>query len=174
MDLYEYIRNVPDFPKPGIQFKDIMPLVGDAKAFKEAISQMKDILAPLNVDYIVSMEARGFIFGAPLAIELGVGFVPLRKPGKLPYKVKTAKLTKEYGEDILCIHEDAIPKGARVALVDDLLATGGTAKSAVELVESLGGEVVCALFLIELLGLEGRKPLKGYDVKCLLEIEVDE
>ncbi len=169
MDLKKYIRDVPDFPKKGILFKDITPLLQSPKAFPDAIEQMYERAKGKRVDYVVSMEARGFIFGAPLAIRLGAGFVPIRKPGKLPYRVVEESYMKEYGEDKLCMHEDAIKPGSRVLIVDDLLATGGTVEAACRLVERMGGEVVGTLFLIELTFLKGRERLAGYDVEALIK-----
>jgi len=168
MDLKGHIRDIQDFPKKGILFRDITPLLQNSEAFNESILQMYEKVKDRNIDYVVSMEARGFIFGAPLALKLGVGFIPIRKPGKLPYKVKEATCMKEYGEDTLCIHEDAIPEGSKVLIVDDLLATGGTVETTAKLVESLGGEIESLLFLIELSSLNGRKNLGKYNIDSLL------
>ena len=169
MDLEKYIRTIEDFPKEGISFKDVTTLLKEGDAFKYAVKSIADKLRNLNVDLIVGPEARGFIFGAPVAYELGVGFVPVRKPGKLPADTVRYEYELEYGKDALEIHKDAIKKGARVALVDDLLATGGTILSAVKLVEKLGGEVVHIGFLIELEFLNGRDNLKGYDISSIIK-----
>lgn len=169
MDLEKYIRTIEDFPKEGISFKDVTTLLKEGDAFKYAVKSIADKLRDLQVDLIVGPEARGFIFGAPVAYELGVGFVPVRKPGKLPAETVRYEYELEYGMDALEIHKDSIKKGARVALVDDLLATGGTILSAVKLVEQLGGEVVHVGFLIELEFLNGRDNLKGYDVSSIIK-----
>jgi len=166
-ELLEKIRNIPDFPKKGILFRDITPLLQDAISFRKAI----DLLAeqcPKEIDLIVSVEARGFILGAALAYKLGVGFIPVRKPGKLPYETEKVKYELEYGEDIVEIHKDAIKKGDKVLVFDDLLATGGTARAICDLVEKLGGEIKKVLFLIELASLKGREKLKEYNVFSLI------
>ena len=164
----DLIRDVPDFPKPGIVFKDIMPLVGDGPTFKALISDMVSYASPLKPDLVLGAEARGFIVGAPLAEQLGVGFVTARKPGKLPYTTVSAKYALEYGFDSLEVHVDAISDGQRVLIVDDLLATGGTSKAKIELVERLGGTVAGLLFAVELEFLDGRDMLDGYDVHALI------
>ncbi|MDD4503320.1 MAG: adenine phosphoribosyltransferase [Clostridiaceae bacterium] len=169
MDLGKYIRAIEGFPKEGINFKDVTPLLKDGDAFRYAVKSISDKLRDLNVDVVVGPEARGFIFGAPVAYELGVGFVPVRKQGKLPAETVRYEYELEYGMDSLEIHRDAIKKGARVAMVDDLLATGGTILSAVKLVEQLGGEVVHIGFLIELAFLNGRDNLKGYDISSMIK-----
>lgn len=169
MDLEKYIRSIEDFPKEGISFKDVTTLLKEGDAFKYAVKSIADKLRDLKVDVVVGPEARGFIFGAPVAYDLGVGFVPVRKPGKLPAETVRYEYELEYGTDALEIHKDAIKKGARVALVDDLLATGGTIRSAAKLVEQLGGEVVHVAFLIELEFLNGRDNLKGYDVSSMIK-----
>jgi adenine phosphoribosyltransferase len=169
MDLEKYIRAIEDFPKEGISFKDVTTLLKDGEAFKYAIKSIADRLRDLNVDVIVGPEARGFIFGAPVAYELGVGFVPVRKPGKLPAETIRYEYKLEYGMDALEIHKDAIKKGTRVAVVDDLLATGGTILSAIKLVEQLGGEVLHVGFLIELEFLNGRDNLKGYNISSMIK-----
>ncbi|HPL54474.1 MAG TPA: adenine phosphoribosyltransferase [Bacillota bacterium] len=171
MDLKEYIRVIEDFPKEGISFKDITPLLKDRDAFRYAVKSISDNLRDLNVDVVVGPEARGFIFGAPVAYELGVGFVPVRKPGKLPAEKVSYEYKLEYGKDSLEIHKDAIKKGARAAVIDDLLATGGTILSTAKLVEKIGGEVVHIGFLIELASLKGRENLKGYDVSTIIKYE---
>ncbi len=172
MDIRNKIRNVQNFPKNGIEFKDITTLIGDGEAFKYTVDAMVDNLRDHNIDLIVGPEARGFIFGTPVAYELGIGFVPIRKPGKLPSEVEAYEYSLEYGTDILEIHKDAIKPGQRVAIVDDLLATGGTIGAAAKLVEKLGGEVVILQFLIELTSLEGREKLKGYNVISLVDYEI--
>ena len=168
MDLRDRVRDVPDFPKPGIIFKDLMPLVADATYFRETIDRLEQLARPLEPDIILGAEARGFIFGGALADRLHCGFVPARKPGKLPWEKIRATYELEYGSDSLEIHADAFEKGARVIVLDDVLATGGTAQAKVELVESLGGEVVGALFVIELAFLNGRDKLPGTDVHALI------
>ncbi len=169
MNLDNYIRVIENFPKEGISFKDVTTLLKDGEAFKYAIKQLSDQLRDLNVDVIVGPEARGFLFGAPVAYELGVGFIPVRKPGKLPGETQSYEYELEYGTDSLEIHKDAIQKGTRVALVDDLLATGGTIRAAAKLVEELGGEVVHIGFLIELVFLNGRENLSGYNVESIIK-----
>jgi adenine phosphoribosyltransferase len=168
VDLRHYIRDVPDFPKPGIVFKDITPLLIDPAAFDQAVRALADYARPLGVDLIVSAEARGFIFGGALARELRVGFVPARKPGKLPHETISVQYGLEYGVDELQLHADALGGGTRVLVHDDLLATGGTAKAKVDLVEQLGGVVVGCAFVVELAFLEGRETLAGYDVHALV------
>ena len=162
------VRDVPDFPEPGIVFKDLMPLIGSGEAFRATIDQLAEWARPRSPDIILGAEARGFIFGGALAYELGCGFVPARKPGKLPWETITATYELEYGTDSLEIHADAFANGARVIVLDDVLATGGTAHAKVDLVERLGGVVVGALFVIELTFLDGRKRLEGTDVHALI------
>ncbi len=169
LDLRDRVRDVPDFPKPGIVFKDLMPLVADAAYFHETIDRLEALARPKRPDVILGAEARGFIFGGALADRLGCGFVPARKPGKLPWSTVEATYDLEYGTDSLHVHSDAIVKGARVIVHDDVLATGGTAKAKTELVEQLGGEVVGLLFVVELAFLNGREKLTGYDVQSLIE-----
>lgn len=171
MNLEEKIRNVQDFPKPGIGFKDITTLIADGEAFRYTVNKMADHLRNLGVDAIVGPEARGFIFGTPVAYELGIGFIPIRKPGKLPAEVESFEYDLEYGSDILEIHKDAIRPGMKIAIVDDLLATGGTVSAAVKLVEKLGAQVVGLEFLIELTFLKGRDKLDGYRVNTLVEYD---
>jgi adenine phosphoribosyltransferase len=173
MDLRGYIRDIADFPQTGIVFRDITPLMADAKALDEAVRQLADIARPLNPDVVVAAEARGFLLGAALARELGAGFVLARKPGKLPYETERAEYLLEYGSDALEVHTDALANGSRVLVHDDLLATGGTAKALCELVEQLGGEVVGCAFLIELGFLGGRERLADYDVHALM-VDEDE
>jgi adenine phosphoribosyltransferase len=168
LDLRDRVRDVPDFPKPGIVFKDLMPLVADPVYFHEALDRLEDLARPLRPDVILGAEARGFIFGGALADRLGCGFVPARKPGKLPWETVEATYDLEYGTDSLQVHADALGKGSRVIVHDDVLATGGTAKAKTELVEQLGGDVVGVLFVIELEFLHGRDKLTGYDVQSLL------
>lgn len=164
------VRSVPDFPKPGILFRDITPVLADPTTLMETLALHRSSIADLEgqIDAIVGIESRGFLFGMALATELRVGFVPVRKPGKLPAETIETRYALEYGEDILQIHADAIQKGDRVVLVDDLLATGGTASAACSLVAKLGGIVTAALFLIELEDLKGRQKLDGLRVETLL------
>lgn len=169
MDLEKYIRVIEDFPKEGISFKDVTTLLKDGEAFQYAVKLMADKIREQNVDLIVGPEARGFLFGAPIAYELGVGFVPVRKPGKLPGETMKYEYQLEYGTDALEIHKDAVKPGDRVAVVDDLLATGGTILSAVKLIESLGGVVVHIGFLIELEELMGRKFLSQYNISSIIK-----
>ena len=169
LDLRDRVRDVPDFPKPGIVFKDLMPLVADATYFRETIDRLADLARPRQPDIILGAEARGFIFGGALADRLGCGFVPARKPGKLPWDTVEATYELEYGTDSLQIHADAISKGTRVIVHDDVLATGGTARAKTELVERLGGEVVGLLFVVELTFLNGRDKLTGFDVESLIQ-----
>jgi adenine phosphoribosyltransferase len=167
-DLASYIRDIPDFPKPGILFKDITPLLLDADALSDAVAQLATWARPLEVDYVVAAEARGFILGAAIARELGAGFVPARKPGKLPHETISAEYILEYGVDALEMHADALADGARVLLHDDLLATGGTARALAELIEGTGARIAGCAFLVELAFLGGRQRLAGYDVHALL------
>ena len=169
MDLKNIIREIKDFPKEGIDFKDITTLMQDGDAFKYTIDKFVNELKDKNIDIIVGPEARGFLMGTPVAYALGVGFVPVRKPGKLPYETESYAYGLEYGTDVLEIHKDAIKPGQRVAIVDDLLATGGTMEAAAKLIEKLGGEVVSMQFLIELESLEGREKLSKYNVNSLLQ-----
>ena len=169
LDLAGRIRDIPDFPSPGIVFKDITPLVADHASLKAAIDQLADWARPREPDVILGAEARGFIFGGALAYVLGCGFVPARKPGKLPWKTVSATYALEYGNDTLEVHADSIVEGQRVIVLDDVLATGGTAKAKIDLVEKLGGTVVGALFVIELAFLAGREKLTGYDVHSLIQ-----
>ena len=168
MDLKTLIRDVPDFPKPGILFKDITPLLRDGAALRECVRQLAERLDGRPVDAVAGIESRGFLFAATLAAELGVGLIPLRKPNKLPYRRLRESYALEYGSDSLEMHEDAVAKGERIALVDDLLATGGTMSAARRLIERAGGEVSACLFVIELGFLEGRSKLAGVPVESLL------
>ena len=171
VDLTACIRDVPDFPKPGILFKDITPLLLNPEAFAASISQLAAPYRERPVDAVVGIESRGFIFGAAMALELGVGFVPVRKPGKLPYQTIAVDYELEYGKDRVEMHTDAIRTGQRVALVDDLLATGGTMWATCQLIEKLGGKIAGISFLIELVFLNGREKLKGYDLHPLIQCE---
>ena len=168
MDLYRFIRDIPDFPQKGVIFKDITPLLKDPEAFRETINRLIERLEGMDFDYIVVPEARGFIFGAPIAYEMRKGFIPVRKPGKLPYRTRKAGYTLEYGQAELEIHEDALHPGAKVVLLDDVLATGGTIKAIAGLIEELGGSVAKMLFIIELKFLGARKALEAYSVDSLM------
>jgi len=168
MKLKSKIRNIPDFPKEGILFKDITPLLKDREALRESIRRMAAMFRDYDIDYIVGIEARGFLVGTPLAIELDKGFIPIRKPGKLPHEVLHMEYELEYGENVLEIHKDAVSKGDKILIIDDLLATGGTTLAATKMIEELGGEVVACGFLLELEDLNGREVLKDFDVKSLL------
>jgi len=168
IDLVAKIRDIPDFPKPGIQFKDITTLLKDGPSFKAAIDGLLAQVGDRKVDAVVGMESRGFIFGAPVAYALGVGFVPVRKLGKLPADVVSVEYDLEYGSATLEMHKDAIAPGARVLIVDDLLATGGTVAGTIELVKQLQGEIVALAFLIELTFLKGRERLQGHDILTLV------
>lgn len=172
MDLKEKIRVIEGFPKEGISFKDITTLVADGEAFKESIDRIAEHLKDKNVDVILGPEARGFIFGVPVAYALGVGFVPVRKKGKLPAETVSVDYSLEYGVDVLEIHKDAIKEGQRVAIVDDLLATGGTIEAVAKLVEKVGAEVVALDFAIELTELRGRDKLEGYEIMSLVQYDV--
>lgn len=167
-DLKSKIRDIPDFPKAGIVFKDIMPLLADSEALRDTVEQLADFAEPRRPELILGAEARGFILGGALAYRLGCGFVAARKPGKLPWSTVSAQYELEYGLDSLELHEDAVADGARVLVHDDLLATGGTARAKIDLVEQLGGEVVGLAFVIELEFLNGRDKLAGYDVFSLI------
>ncbi|HEX7609746.1 MAG TPA: adenine phosphoribosyltransferase [Solirubrobacteraceae bacterium] len=170
-ELRSLIREIPDFPKPGIGFKDITPLLADADALAEAVRALAVHARPLEVDCVVAAEARGFLLGPALALELGAGFALARRPGKLPYETVSAEYELEYGEDSLELHTDAVAAGKRVLVHDDLLATGGTAATLCELVETLGGKVVGCGFLIELAFLPGRARLAPREVHALLSYE---
>ncbi|MCA9054536.1 MAG: adenine phosphoribosyltransferase [Planctomycetaceae bacterium] len=168
MDLKEFIRTIPDFPKPGIQFRDITPLLAQPQAFHEAVHRLALRYRRQRVTAVAAAEARGFIFAAPLALELNAGFIPIRKPGKLPFDTQAFHYELEYGTDTLEIHTDAYQPGDRVLLVDDLLATGGTMQACAQLATQLGVEVVGCAFLIELSGLGGRERLAPHDVFSLV------
>jgi adenine phosphoribosyltransferase len=173
LNLAERIRSVPDFPIPGILFRDITPLLADPAALRQAVEEMSRPWEGRGVELVAAMEARGFMFGAAMAIRLGAGFVPVRKEGKLPWKTNSVQYTLEYRSDILHIHQDAVRPGQKVLVVDDVIATGGTAAAVVQLVEALGGIVAGVQFLIELAGLEGRKLLNGYEVNSVITFEGD-
>lgn len=172
MDIKNKIRIIEGFPKEGISFKDITTLINDKDAFKYTIKEMADELRDKNIDVVVGPEARGFIIGAPISYELGIGFVPVRKPGKLPSDTLKVEYELEYGKDALEIHKDAIKPGQRVAIVDDLLATGGTILSVAKLIESLGGEIVSINFIIELTELKGREKLSDYSVNSIVQYDI--
>lgn len=169
MDLAEMIRDVPDFPKEGIVFKDITTLIKDPQAFKQVVDILAEHYADQEIDLVAAVEARGYIFGAPVAYQLGAGFVPVRKVGKLPAETVREEYELEYGTDSVEMHRDAIQPGQKVLIVDDLIATGGSAAATARLVERLGGEVVGIAFLIELAFLSGVEKLKGYDVFTVIE-----
>jgi len=163
------IRDIPDFPKPGIMFKDITPLVQDPACLRTAVLELIKPFKDASITAVAGMEARGFIFGSIAAWELGIGFIPLRKPGKLPYDVQSVAYSLEYGEACLEAHIDAIKPGDRILLIDDLLATGGTAKASCQLVEKLGGEVVACAFVIELTMLDGKDQIQDYPIHSLIK-----
>jgi adenine phosphoribosyltransferase len=169
MDIKALIRDIPDFPQAGIIFRDITTLLKDAAGFKATIDQLVEKCAPLKPDYIVGMESRGFLFGTPMAVQMNAGFIPVRKPGKLPATTYSVEYELEYGTDRLEIHQDAIPAGARVLIVDDVIATGGTAAATAELVKLSGGELVGFAFLSELTFLDGRSKLPQVPVINLIE-----
>jgi len=162
------IRDIPDFPKKGIIFKDITPVLQDSLLFKSSVDELSKRVTDLNPDFICGIESRGFIFGSAIAYKLGIGFVPVRKPGKLPYEKHSVKYDLEYGSNILEIHKDSFFKNAKVVIIDDLLATGGTAKASAELVEKCGAKVLKFLFLVELLFLNGRDVLKNYSTESII------
>jgi adenine phosphoribosyltransferase len=166
--LEQFIRDVPDFPIPGILYRDITPLLRDPGALEASVEAMSAPWQGRQVDLVAAMEARGFVFGAAMALKLGAGFVPVRKEGKLPWKTRRAEYALEYREDVLHVHEDAVEPGQKVLVADDLIATGGTAAAVVDLVEQLGGEVVGVQFLIELSDLQGRALLNGREVHSVI------
>ena len=166
--LEDYVVTIPDFPEPGIQFRDITSVIQDPEGLKLAIDGLADLVRDLDFDLVIGPESRGFIFGVPVAYLLGKGFIPVRKKGKLPRETISQKYDLEYGQAEVEMHKDAIRPGQKVVIVDDLIATGGSAEAAVKLVEQLGGTVVRMVFVMELAGLEGRKKLEGYDVKSLI------
>jgi len=171
MDLRKYIREVQDFPKEGIGFKDVTTLLQDGEAFKYAIDKCCEVVKDLEFDVIVGPEARGFLIGAPMSYALSKSFVPVRKPGKLPYETNSIEYALEYGTDVLEIHKDAIKEGQRVLIADDLLATGGTVKAMIEMIEAMGGIIVGGVFLMELTFIPARDLLKGYDLRSLIQYE---
>ena len=171
MNLYDYIASIPDYPIKGVLFRDVAPLIQDGPAFKEVTNKLAKIAKDLKVDVIVGPESRGFIFGCPVATELNVGFVPARKPNKLPREVISYQYSLEYGTNSLEMNKDAIKPGQRVLVIEDLLATGGTINAVNKMVEQLGGIVVGDAFLIELVDLKGREALKGYEVFSILQFE---
>ncbi len=168
IDLKKFIRSVSDWPKRGVLFRDITPLLGNAEAFRAAVDAMAADFVGEGIQYVVGTEARGFIFGAALAAKLNAGFVPVRKKGKLPSRTVSVAYDLEYGTSTVEIHKDAVPAGAKILMVDDLLATGGTIKASCELIEQLGGKIVGVVFLIELTELNGIKKLAGYKVKSII------
>ena len=174
MDLKQKIRNIPDFPQKGVVFRDITTLLRDGEAFRYSVDKMVEYCNGKKIDAVLGAEARGFIFGAVVAYKLGIGFIPVRKPGKLPCKTSEISYELEYGKNILQVHVDAIKKGDRILIVDDLVATGGTAKAKARLVEKMGGIVVGFCFLIELEYLNPRKILEGYDVYSLVKYKSEQ
>ena len=171
MNLKDYVASIPDFPQEGILFRDITPLMADGEAFHYACEELIDYAKKVGAQVVAGPESRGFIFGCPVAHEMKIGFVPVRKPNKLPRKTISYKYDLEYGSNELHMHADAIKPGQKVVLIDDLLATGGTLKAAANLIERLGGEVVRVLVIMELAGLKGREVLKGYDLSALITYE---
>ena len=169
--LKNHIRDIPDFPRPGVVFKDITPLLADVDAFRFAVDAIADHFAGRTIDKVLGVEARGFILAAPVAYRFGAGFVPVRKAGKLPWQIEQEEYELEYGTDLLEIHRDAVEPGSRVVIVDDVLATGGTAAATIRLVEKLGGTVIGLAFVIELGFLKGRQKLEGYDALSLVTYE---
>ncbi len=170
LKLEGYVRSIPDFPQPGVTFRDLTPLLGDACALRTSIGELSRPFRDAGVDVVAGMEARGFIFGALVAWQLGAGFVPLRKPGKLPAEVEAVTYELEYGTATLEVHRDALAKGSRVLLVDDVLATGGTAAASVDLVTRLGAELVGCAFLVEIVALGGRARLPGQRIHAVLQL----
>ena len=169
--LEQSIRNIPDFPKPGILFRDVTTLIKNKAAFKKSVDLLAKKYKNMKIDKVVGVEARGFIFGAALAHKIGAGFVPVRKKGKLPHKTISATYQLEYGTDTLEIHKDALTPGEKILIIDDLLATGGTAMAAIDLIKQLGGTIKGIGFVIELVGLGGKDKLKGYPVYSLVKFE---
>ncbi len=168
MNYKDYIADIPDFPQEGVLFRDITPLMADGEAFHQACDEMIAFARKVGAEVIVGPESRGFIFGCPVAYELGIGFIPVRKPGKLPRETVSVSYDLEYGSNELHVHKDSIKKGQKVLIIDDLLATGGTVDATIQIVQELGGEVVGCGFLIELEGLQGREHLKDYEVFSLM------
>lgn len=171
MDLKKFIRDIPDFPQKGVLFRDLTPLMGNFEAFNYAIESIADHFRTFHIDKVAAIEARGFIFGAPIAKELKAGFVPIRKPGKLPFEVVRKEFQLEYGMSILELHKDAFKKGERVLMIDDLLATGGTARAASEIVESLGAEVVGWGFVVILKNMKGEEKIGKYHTFSLVDFD---
>ncbi len=169
MNYKDYITNVPDFPIDGIQFKDITPLIGDGEAFQAAIDDLASFAKDLKATKVIGPDARGFIIGAPVATKLGIGFIPVRKPGKLPRETLVYDYELEYGHNTLCMHKDAVQPGDKVVIMDDLLATGGTVEASVNLVKEAGGEVVGLGFMIELVDLKGREKIDDLPIKVLMQ-----
>ncbi len=174
MDLQQHIRSIPDFPKPGILFRDITPLLGNAAAFGEVIRRLAERFRDDRPTAILAAESRGFIFAAPLALELGAAFIPVRKPGKLPFKTRKHSYELEYGTDALEMHVDAVTPGSRCLMVDDLLATGGTTEACIKLAQDSGAEVIGCAFVIELTFLNGRNRLKPHDVFSVIQYDSEE
>ena len=172
LNLEDYVSSIPDFPKEGILFRDVTSIIQDGEVFRETINQLVAFAKSVNADFIVGPEARGFIFGAPVAVEMGIGFAPVRKPGKLPREAISCKYDLEYGSNEVCLHKDAIQPGARVVVIDDLLATGGTAEASCKMIEQLGGTVAGCAFVIELYGngMAGREVLKNYEIFSILKM----
>jgi adenine phosphoribosyltransferase len=168
VELERYIRSIPDWPKKGILFRDITPLLAEPKAFAAAVDALCVGFTDAGIKYVAAVEARGFIFGAAVAAKLGAGFVPIRKKGKLPFKTESVTYDLEYGTDTLQIHSDAVVRGAKVLMLDDLLATGGTMSAACKLIEKIGGQIVGITFLIELTDLAGRTKLQGYNISTVI------
>ena len=171
MDFKKYIASIPDFPQPGVLFRDITPLMSDGEAFHAATSEIQKFAEQVGAEVIAGPESRGFIFGCPVAANLHIGFVPVRKPGKLPRETISYRYDLEYGSNELHMHKDAVTPGQKVLIVDDLLATGGTVQATIKMIEELGGVVVGCAFLIELEGLKGREALDGYEVFTLMSYE---
>ena len=171
MDIKEKIRTIPHWPVEGVMFRDITTLLQDGKAFKHVCDELYKRYKDMDIDLVAGIESRGFIFGSVLAYKLRVGFIPIRKPGKLPHKTISAEFEKEYGKDKMEIHEDAIKKGDKILLVDDLLATAGTSSASIKLIEQLGGEIVECAFIIDLPDLKGKEKLKGYKIFNMVEFE---
>jgi len=171
IDLKQYIRDIPDWPKKGILFRDITPLLASPQALAGAVDALCEGFKDSDIDYVAAVEARGFIFGVAVADKLKIGFVPIRKKGKLPFKTQSITYDLEYGSDTLEVHSDAVKAGDKVLMVDDLLATGGTMKAACELIEKIGGQIVAITCLIELTGLPGREKLSGYDIKTIISYD---
>lgn len=171
MNLSKKIRAIENYPIEGVTFRDITTLLRDKEAYKESIDKLIDLARPYQADQVLGIEARGFIVGSAVAYGLGSGFVMVRKPGKLPYEIIAKDYGLEYGKDRIEIHKDSIEKGERVIIIDDLLATGGTCRAAIDLVEELGGRVEACIFLIELTGLPGREVLEGYEVKSVVKYD---